>query len=291
MLTQTNGLNHSCELDDTLPNIPLFIRLLGFAHRLPPSQVAVQDNTSGKCASHLQLLNDVLSLRRYLYSLLDIETRMKLERKEEVFMLLLAPPGYEYAVGFLAILALGAAVVPISTHVPLKEALYYAEKSTSRGLVFHPKYTDLSVAIGKKINSSTFMSASITALSSTALTADQIYISSTHSLDPNRAGLVIFTSGTTGPPKAVVLPREMLSSGAQALADHYEITPSDTLLHTMPVHHIAGIVVCFIPFLLAGSAVVFEPFNVQHIWENWKTGRFTVFGGVVGRPQLFTKVY
>src|SRR4051794_35281433 len=246
-------LSSPSDLENTLPNFPLLARLLGYAHRFPSTHIAIQDNTSGVCSSHLQLLNDVLVLRKYLYSLLDEEVRTMLGRQEEVFIILLAPPGYEYTVGFLAILALGAAIVPISPHVPVHEALYFAKKSTSRALLFHPKYIDLATSMQKQISSRKFTSAAITSLFNKTLTADRIYISSSDSLNPSGAGLVIFTSGTTGPPKAVILPREMLSSGTQALADHYEISFSDNMLHMMPVHHIAGITVCFVPFLLAGA--------------------------------------
>lgn len=270
-------------LPDILPNSPLFVRLLGFAHRLPSSHVAIRDiHTS---ASHLQLLTDVLALRNTIYQTLDEETSSKLKNEEEDFFLLLACPGYEYAVSFLSILALGGAVVPISPHVPLQEALYFAEKSTSRTIVFTPPFRDLGASIqehicGRGHQPFTAVDA-ILSLSRKNLKANEIYISATRSLDPNKAGLVIFTLGTTGPPKAVILPREILSSGAQALTDHYEITPQDTALHCMPVHHVAGITVCFVPFLIAGACIEFDAFNVERIWERWRMGGITVFGGVV----------
>lgn len=284
------ALHRACELPNILPNFPLFQRLLGFAHRFPATQDAIRDIVAKTSASHLQLLNDVLSLRNSVYHLLDHSTRQSLIDGEEVFLSLLAPPGYEYAVGFLTILALGAVVVPIAPHVPLQEALYFAEKSTAKGLIFDPRFAALGTSIADRvcsISQTAFTSVDIShSLYKKILSADEIYISANSSLDPTKAGLVIFTSGTTGKPKAVVLPREILSSGTQALADHYEITPADTALHCMPVHHVAGITVSFIPFLLAGACIEFEPFNVERVWERWRTAgtgerNLTVFGGVV----------
>jgi len=40
--------------------------------------------------------------------------RASLQRGEDVYMSILAPGGYEYTVAFLAILAIGAAAVPLS---------------------------------------------------------------------------------------------------------------------------------------------------------------------------------
>lgn len=276
---------------NTLPNFPLFSRLVGYAHRLAPTHDAIRDIVSGTTANHTRLLNDVLSLRNNVHQILDEGTRQSLSRGEEVFLMLLAPPGYQYAVGLLAILALGAVIVPVSPHVPLREALYFADKIASRGILFHPRCSELVTAMREHIcarSNATFTSIDMTpSLSTKNLCADEIYISSRKSLNPMQAGLAIFTSGTTGPPKAVILPREILSSSTQNLADHYSLSPADTALHCMPVHHIAGIAVCFIPFLLAGCTIEFEPFNVERVWERWRKGGLTIFGGVVS--QIYKK--
>jgi malonyl-CoA/methylmalonyl-CoA synthetase len=255
------------DLPDILPNFQLFTKLLGFAHRLPSEQHAIRDLSTGSSATHLQLLNDALSLRSSVYKILDHETRSRLSNQDEVFFMLLAPPGYGYTVGLLTILALGGAVVPISQYVPLQEALYFAQKSTSRDLIYPPDFLKLAESMRAHVcgaKDSVFTSLDISqGLSRKALKANEIFISSNFSLDLNEAGLVIFTSGTSGPPKAVVLPREIICSGAKVIADHFEITHTDVALHCMPVHPIAGIVVCLIPFLLSGACLEFDRFDVS----------------------------
>jgi acyl-CoA synthetase (AMP-forming)/AMP-acid ligase II len=59
------------------------------------------------------VLSDVLALRVELEKILSPKTLRDLSEDKEVYIGLLAPGGYEYAVGFIAILALGAAVVPM----------------------------------------------------------------------------------------------------------------------------------------------------------------------------------
>lgn len=97
-----------------LPNQPFFEKLLRYAHRSPPN-IAIRDVNAGVEKSYLQLLSDAIALRRVLENTLDPSTQRALDSGEEVFIALIAPGGYEYAVAFTAILALGAAVVPIST--------------------------------------------------------------------------------------------------------------------------------------------------------------------------------
>jgi malonyl-CoA/methylmalonyl-CoA synthetase len=96
---------------NVLPNYNIFSRLLGYASQ--GSAIAVNDVTNGYAATHLQLLTDVLNVRNTLYESLEEGTRQKLWRGEEVFFNLLAPASYEFAVGFLAILAIGGVIVPL----------------------------------------------------------------------------------------------------------------------------------------------------------------------------------
>lgn len=99
--------------DTVLPNLPFFEKLLRYAHRRPPT-ISIHDVNAGVEKSYTQLLTDALALRRALRGILRPETLTDLDNDHEVFVAVIAPGGYEYAVAFTAILALGAAVVPIS---------------------------------------------------------------------------------------------------------------------------------------------------------------------------------
>lgn len=266
---------------NVLPNFPLLVKLLGFAHRFPTTHIAVRDNISGFEASHRLLLNDVLALRSSLYNSLDRDTRKQLEDGKPTFFMILAGPGYDYTVSFLAILALGGVIVPVSPHVPLQEAIYFAKKSTAVSMLYSPAFCHIARDIQKVVDECFITVETTPSLGVYDLPPSLIFIHSICSLNAQDPGLVIFTSGTTGRPKAVLLPREILSSGSLALAEHFELSHKDVALHCMPVHHIAGISVCFVPFLWSGARLEFEPFDVKRVWERWRSGETTVFGGVV----------
>lgn len=93
------------------PNSPLFSKLLRHAYR---RRLAIRDLRSGAQKTYGELLSDVLSLRAVVEASLDSATLERLQRGDEVFIGVLAPGGYEYAVAFLAVIALGAAAVPMS---------------------------------------------------------------------------------------------------------------------------------------------------------------------------------
>jgi malonyl-CoA/methylmalonyl-CoA synthetase len=60
--------------------------------------------------------------------------------------------------------------------------------------------------------------------------------------EPESPALVVYTSGTTGPPKGVVLPRRAIACNLDALAEAWEWTDRDVLTHGLPLFHVHGLV-------------------------------------------------
>jgi fatty acid CoA ligase FadD36 len=67
---------------------------------------------------------------------------------------------------------------------------------------------------------------------------------------------VLYTSGTTGPPKGVVLSRAAIAADLDALADAWQWTPDDTLVHGLPLYHVHGLVLGVLGPLRLGSRLV-----------------------------------
>jgi malonyl-CoA/methylmalonyl-CoA synthetase len=54
--------------------------------------------------------------------------------------------------------------------------------------------------------------------------------------------IVVYTSGTTGPPKGAVLPRRAVASNLDALAAAWEWTEDDVVAHGLPLFHVHGLI-------------------------------------------------
>jgi malonyl-CoA/methylmalonyl-CoA synthetase len=54
--------------------------------------------------------------------------------------------------------------------------------------------------------------------------------------------IVVYTSGTTGPPKGAVLPRRAIASNLDALAEAWEWTGDDVVAHALPLFHVHGLI-------------------------------------------------
>jgi len=73
---------------------------------------------------------------------------------------------------------------------------------------------------------------------------------------PEAAALIIYTSGTTGPPKGVVMSRRAIAAGLDALAEAWQWTADDTLVHGLPLFHVHGLVLGLLGSLRIGNRFV-----------------------------------
>ena len=68
--------------------------------------------------------------------------------------------------------------------------------------------------------------------------------------------LILYTSGTTGPPKGVVVSRRAIAADIDALAEAWQWTPDDTLVHGLPLYHVHGLVLGLLGSLRVGNRFV-----------------------------------
>lgn len=79
--------------------------------------------------------------------------------------------------------------------------------------------------------------------------------------------LIVFTSGTTGNPKGVVLTQQNLLEDARAIADWHHIGTDTRMMCVLPIHHVNGTVVTLMtPFFTGGSVVLNQKFKVDRFF-------------------------
>ncbi|OQY43249.1 MAG: hypothetical protein B6240_12830, partial [Desulfobacteraceae bacterium 4572_87] len=80
--------------------------------------------------------------------------------------------------------------------------------------------------------------------------------------------LLLYTSGTTGVPKGVILSNKNMVAGGEYTTLAHELTPDDRALCSLPLYHINGEVVTAVTPLVSGSSVVVpNKFSTSNFWE------------------------
>jgi acyl-CoA synthetase (AMP-forming)/AMP-acid ligase II len=79
--------------------------------------------------------------------------------------------------------------------------------------------------------------------------------------------LMMYTSGTTGKPKGVVLTNRSVVSGGQFVSEAHQLTAQDRVMACLPLYHInAQIVTATAPLVHGGSLVLPHRFGVSNYW-------------------------
>ncbi|MGV9665328.1 acyl-CoA synthetase [Nocardia niigatensis] len=74
--------------------------------------------------------------------------------------------------------------------------------------------------------------------------------------EPETPALIVYTSGTTGAPKGVVLSRRAVAAGVDGVAQAWQWTSDDVLVHGLPLFHVHGLVLGVLGALRVGSPLV-----------------------------------
>ncbi|GFG18587.1 malonate--CoA ligase [Aspergillus udagawae] len=194
----------------TLPDDVLFSRLLKIA-RQRDANIIVNDTSRGTQFSYRQILDGTVKLKQRLQAHLDTP---KLDKPGSFYVALLAPNGYEFIIGVLAILAIGGVVVPMRA-LPA-EASYILQQCDARYLLATSELASFAAQIKEQVKIPSLI------IESNEDAADNNLLPVTsYTLDPALAvseetpSILFFTSGTTGPPKGVLHARRTINKYAR----------------------------------------------------------------------------
>ncbi|MFE4574856.1 acyl-CoA synthetase [Streptomyces chartreusis] len=96
---------------------------------------------------------------------------------------------------------------------------------------------------------------------------------------PEDPALIVYTSGTTGPPKGAVIPRRAVTHTLDALADAWQWTGEDVLVHGLPLFHVHGLVLGILgPLRRGGSVRHLGRFGTEGVARELNEGATMMFG-------------
>ncbi|MFD7061811.1 acyl-CoA synthetase [Streptomyces sp. NPDC059906] len=175
-----------------------------------------------------------------------------------------ATPAMETAVAVVAALLAGVAAVPLNPKSGDKELAHILSDSAP-SLVLAPPGAGLPPALG-------------------ALERVDVDVTARGTVPEDRTeegdpALVVYTSGTTGPPKGAVIPRRALATTLDALADAWQWTGDDVLVQGLPLFHVHGLVLGILgPLRRGGSVRHLGRFSTEGAARELNDGATMLFG-------------
>ncbi|CAN5493972.1 AMP-dependent synthetase/ligase [soil metagenome] len=105
-------------------------------------------------------------------------------------------------------------------------------------------------------------------------------------IQPHDLFTLLYTSGTTGVPKGVMLSHDNIISQIMAAETLAPVTPQSRALSFLPLNHVYERVLCYL-YLYLGVSVYYAE-SIEKVAENLREVQPEIFGCV---PRLFEKVY
>ncbi|MCQ4637349.1 AMP-binding protein [Anaerovorax odorimutans] len=106
-------------------------------------------------------------------------------------------------------------------------------------------------------------------------------------VNPKEARIMLFTSGTTGVPKAVMLSHHNIVSNIMNVSRIVQIRPDDRTLSILPIHHTFESTVDIMTVLYQGGSIAFFE-GLKHVTKNMIEARASI---LVGVPLIFESIY
>jgi malonyl-CoA/methylmalonyl-CoA synthetase len=214
--------------------------------------------------------------RTLTYAELDAATYRvagSIRRHERVAVI--AEPTLETAIAVVGALRAGTAIVPINPRSGSSELEHILSDARPEALLIGPA----------TVVSQAFSGLRIVDVSDDTRIMPLPGIG--HGGTGDHPALIVYTSGTTGPPKGAVLPQRAIASNLDGLAQAWEWTATDVVAHALPLFHVHGLVLGILgPLRRGGQALHLGRFAPEAV-RDALAGEATMLFGV---PTMYRRL-
>jgi long-chain acyl-CoA synthetase len=237
----------------------------------------------------IQLTN--VQIQRESNSLANGLMRLGVKRGDIVAVIL--PNGPAVPVAFTAIFKMGAVFLPVIFALAAPEIRYILEDSQAHTIItdgdLYPKVAEASMDLKniKNIVVKTDNPIPPSAFSFDEMARGNPITFDIVSVNSDDLAVLMYTSGTTGSPKGVMLSHQNLSSNVEAGIPAIPTDPTDTMLIPLPLNHIFGLLMVNECNLTGARIVLHKWFNPKLVLESIMRHKVTQFVGV---PTMYIRL-
>ncbi|HLZ80922.1 MAG TPA: long-chain fatty acid--CoA ligase [Ktedonobacteraceae bacterium] len=225
-----------------------------------------------------------------------------IEKGDRVIVMMLNCP--EVIISYQAIARAGGVIIPVMPLLKGPEVRYIAENSAAKAIITSPILLPLlrsalagiptmqhiictgNAGVGDDEQETSMPS--IHAYSDVAARGAEAagdFLTPTHDVSPGDIAVILYTSGTTGKPKGVVLThRNLISNALAGRGEELETRDEETHLAVLPLAHAYGIIAANVFFLRGLTIVVHPRFDTTAVLSAIERHHIVGFAGV---PAMF----
>ena len=207
---------------------------------------------------------------------------------------------YEWCVSYLAVTSGNMIIVPMDKALPDNEIENLVTRSEAEVAIFDKKYLEVMKKLKKdknvnlqmlicmddiKDNETEKFSELLQRGEELLKNGDEKY--EKVEINPEKMSIMLFTSGTTNAPKAVMLSQKNICANLSDFASWVKLYPTDTLLSFLPIHHTFECTVTFLYGFYSGCTVAFCD-GLKYIQKNLVEYKVSVFVAV---PLVLETMY
>ena len=199
----------------------------------------------------------------------------------------------EWGMTYFGVLKAGATCIPVDPESSTEEIVSFARAGGAAAIIaseeIREKHTDLVAQL------------TAAELTTRLWTFDELFAMPDEKTEDERIALLpqrvtaqsvaslIFTSGTTGQPKGVMLSHRNLTNMVSMLSSVFDMTPHDGVLSVLPLHHTFEFSTGFLTPLSRGAQITYMPeLTSEELARAIKNGHIT---GMVGVPALWEMLH
>lgn len=206
---------------------------------------------------------------------------------------------YEWCVTYLSVVNGVGTIVPLDRELPVNDLQNLIEQSGAIAVVFSEKYISVIKSIQNNASSvkhwicmdktndeqylryAVLLKKGLTAIESGSKEYEEIEV------NPDSPLILLFTSGTTGFAKGVMLSHRNICAVITNLMTTVKVTPEDAVLSILPLHHTYECTIGFLTIIYSGASIAFSE-GLKQISNNMKEYKPTF---LVTVPLLLENVY
>ena len=207
---------------------------------------------------------------------------------------------YEWCVSYLAVTSGNMIIVPLDKALPDNEIENLVTRSEAEVAIFDKKYVEVMKKLKRDTNVNLQMlicmdnikDNEVEKFSSLLQKGEELLKNGDEryekvEINPEKMSIMLFTSGTTNVPKAVMLSQKNVCANLSDFASWVKLYPTDTLLSFLPIHHTFECTVTFLYGFYSGCTVAFCD-GLKYIQKNLAEYKVSVFVAV---PLVLETMY